>query len=160
LFLLLNPLSHRAIDTNVYKTELNRVKSLLPVIIDEVRALNFRELIAANNSLVIYFRQDAAIEHEYFIKTTEAIYLINKNNTLSISNSKCKSYQSSTMTNGGAPVIAVNEHYNFDNILALHRQIYAFKNILYDHSHRINIYHQDPLTKNRRSLQQIVDALK
>lgn len=159
LFLLLNPLSHRAIDTNVYKTELGRVRTLLPKIIDEIKSLNFRELIPANNTIVIHFIQDATTEHEYFIKTTEPIYLINKNNTPSISNSKCKSFQSSTITNGGVPVLAVNEHYSFDNILALHRQIYTFKNRPYDHSHRTNIYHQAPVTNTRRSLQQIVDAL-
>lgn len=159
LFLLLNPLSHRAIDTNVYKTELNRVKSLLPKIINEVQSLNFRELIAANNTIVIHFTQNATTEHEYFIRTTEPIYLINKQGSLRISNSKCKSYESSTITNGEESVIAVNEHYNFNNILALHRQIYAFKNRPYDHSHRTNIYHQAPVTNYRRTLQQIVDAL-
>ena len=159
VFLLLNPLSHRAIETNVYKVELTRVKDLLPLIAQEVRALNFRELIASENILVIHFVQDATIQHEYFIKTKEAIYLYNTGGIDTLSNSRCKSYESSTITNGGAPVIVANEHYDNNNIDDLHKAIYAFKQRPYDNSLMTNVYHQEKDTNQRTSLQQLVNNL-
>jgi hypothetical protein len=158
LFLLLNPLSHRAIDTNVYKTELNRVKALLPLIIQEVQVLNFRKLISVNNNLVIHFVLNANNTFEYFIKTREPIYMIHQGGQDIISNSKCKSYESSTITNGGAPVVVKNENYDFLNLELLHRDIYTKKKVPYDNSMLVNIFHLAQNTNQRTSLQNLLDS--
>lgn len=159
LFLLLNPLSHRATDTNVYKTELNRVKSLLPKIIEEVRNLNFRELVAANSNIVISFTQDANTQFEYFIKTIEPIYIFKNAGQDVISNSKCKSYESSTITNGSAPVVVKNERYDFNSLEMLHQDIYTKKMKPYDNSLMSNIFHEAHQSKQRTSLGDLLNAL-
>lgn len=159
LFLLLNPLSHRAIDANVYKVELSRVRSLLPELISDIKHLNLRELVAANNQLVIHFIQDTDTQFEYFINTSEAIYLCNTNGQDVLTNSKCRSFQSSTIVNDSAPVIVNNNHYDSNHIEVLHRSIYAFNNLPYDNTLMTNIYHVAQHSKQRRSLQNIVNAL-
>ncbi len=160
LFLLLNPLSHRAIDSNVYKIELNRVKSILPQIIEEVKNFNFRELVAANNTLVLHFIVDPTKTHEYFINTSEPIYIYTKEGKNYLSNSRCKSYESSTIINGGRPDIVKNEHFENNNIISIHRNIYEYKKKQYDDSFMANIYHQEQITKTRKSLNQLFTELK
>lgn len=159
LFLLLNPLSHRAIDTNVYKIELNRVKTILPQIIEEVKNLNFRELVAANNTLIVHLIVDPNKTHEYFINISEPIYIYTKDGKNYLSNSKCKSYESSTIINGGRPVIVKNEHFESNNIISIHKDIYEYKKMQYDDSFMSNIFHQEQISKTRKSLNQLFQSL-
>ncbi len=159
LFLLLNPLSHRAIDTNVYKTELNRIKLLLPEIVKNAQKQNLRELIAANNSLVISFKLNQTTYYEYFIKTVEPIYLYNNEQSSGLTNSKCESYESSTTTNEGEPVFVKNERYKFDNLLELHKAIFIKNNTIYDNSLMTSIFHIDQQSKRRISLKELSDTL-
>jgi hypothetical protein len=159
LFLLLNPLSHRAVDSNVYKIELNRVKTIIPQIIEEVKNFNFRELVAANNTLVVHFIVDPTKTHEYFINTCEPIYIYSKDGKNYLSNSRCKSYESSTIINGGRPDIVKNEHFENNNIVSIHRNIYEYKKKQYDDSFMANIYHQEYVSLTRKSLNQIFQTL-
>ncbi|MBS0645918.1 MAG: AAA family ATPase [Verrucomicrobia bacterium] len=156
LFLLLNPLSHRAIDTNVYKTELSRVRFLLPIIVDEVKALNFRELIPSNGAIVIKFIYDANITYEYIIKSADPIYLYNNSGNDEISNSKCTSSKSITIDKTKATVATKNAHYKASNIVDIHKAIYAHKTRAYDNSFLTNIFHQPNQGGGRQSLQHII----
>jgi energy-coupling factor transporter ATP-binding protein EcfA2 len=159
LFILLNPLSHRAIDADVYRVELNKVKDILLKIEEEIKALNFREIVASNNTLVIHFVLDETTEHEYFIKTDEAIYLYNNGGQDSISNSRCKSFKSTTKINGGETQISRNGHYDFKNIVDVHKQIFIVKERTYDNSYLTNVFQLDEQSQVRKSLKQIIEEL-
>jgi len=140
LLLLMNPLSHRAIDTNIYKTDLNAVKTLIPEVIKEVNAYAFKELIAEKGELIIKFTLAPPDKYEYFIKTNEPIYLFQKGEQIHISNSVCKSFKSITIESSGNRIETPNEHFKENNIVDIHEKIYEFKTVVYDSSYMENIY--------------------
>lgn len=156
LFLLLNPLSHRAIENDIYRVELNRIRDLLPKIKNEVIELKFLEIVAQKSVLVIRFQNNATTVNEYFINTNEAIYLFNNNGIYELSNSKCKSFESVTISNGTPGAVVKNQHFTGDNIIDVHRKIYVRWTIPYDNSYWTNIFHQAFQTNQRTSLQNLI----
>ena len=140
LILLMNPLSHRAIDTNIYKTELNDIKSLIPEIIKETQDYKFKELIAEKGNLVVKFSLKPPNVYEYIIQTEEPIYSYQVGGQKQISNSSCKSKESTTIELNGTKNTSKNENYKKNNIINIHKAIYEFKVVQYDDSYMENIY--------------------
>jgi energy-coupling factor transporter ATP-binding protein EcfA2 len=159
LFLLLNPLSHRDVETDIYRYELDRIRKLLPEIIAEVKALNFRELTPAQNNMVIRFRNDIITQNEYFIKTVEPIYIYQKGGQPVLSNSNCKSIESLTIAKGVRGAKVKNERFAEKNIVTVHQKIYERWGVPYDNSYAVNIFHEAFNTFERKSLQQLIEAL-
>ncbi len=157
VFLLLNPLSHRSIETNVYKTELNKVKDLIPNIMSEVQSLNLRELIAAQNSLVIVFHNDIVIQNEYTITTKEPIYLFNRLGVELLSKSQCQSTESLTITNGVLSAKSKNNYFKENCIIDVHKKIFERWTTPYDESYMNNIFHISS-SNDRKSLQSLKDS--
>ncbi len=139
VYLLLNPLSHRAVEENIYKLELKKVKELLPKIIDEVRNKKIKEVVAQNSDLIIYFKQSADIEQEYLIHNTNPIYHFQRGASTVMSTSKCKSSQSITINKGAKGIPSKNTHYDGNSLEEIHKKIFTFKGVAYDNSMMDNI---------------------
>lgn len=157
VFLLLNPLSHRSIETNVYKTELNQVKVLIPNIMSEVQSFNLRELIAANTSLIIAFQNDTATQNEYTITTKEPIYLFNIHGVELLSKSLCRSTESLTITNGILGTKCKNNHFKGNCITDVYRMIFERWSTPNDEEYMNNIYSVIS-SYGRKSLQSLKDS--
>lgn len=142
VFLLMNPLSHRAVDENIYKNELSAVKKVILEITKEVQNYNFKNIVAAENKLVAVFKNDATTTSEYQIITKYPIYLYIEGGIEKISNSQCKSIQSKTIKMGLPDILKINNHYNEQNIIDIHKKIYSRWSIAYDNSYMENIFHE------------------
>ncbi len=71
---LLNPLSHRSIDTDIYKTELIGVFNTLPRLKKHIIDMEFKEVIAMENSVVLYLDENANKSCEIYIRLKEPLY--------------------------------------------------------------------------------------
>lgn len=107
--------------------------------------------------MVIRYQNDATTTNEYFIKTHEAIYTFNlTGGGIGITNSKCKSFESVTITNGVPATPVRNGRFNENNIIEIHRKIYERWTVAYDNSYLTNIFYQAPITNQRTVLQSLV----
>lgn len=71
---LLNPLSHRSIDTNVYRTELSSVIRMIPILKQHIQHLEIKEIVAASNSVVLHIQESERIQCEITVELTDALY--------------------------------------------------------------------------------------
>lgn len=101
LNLLLNPLSHRSIDTNIYRSELSKIIDLIPQIEKQIINLNIKEEIAQKKIVLLCIVENPNTSCKIEIELTEALYSYvdsNGNRKLSIVNGESRN--SITITNG------------------------------------------------------------
>ena len=71
---LLNPLSHRSIDTNVYRIDLIRVINILPRLKQRIIDLEFKEVIAIENDVFFCIDENDHVKCEIKIKLKLPLY--------------------------------------------------------------------------------------
>lgn len=71
---LLNPLSHRSIDTNVYRIDLIRVINILPRLKQRIIDLKFKEVIAIENDVFFCINENDHVKCEIKIKLKLPLY--------------------------------------------------------------------------------------
>lgn len=71
---LLNPLSHRSIDTNVYRIDLIRVINILPRLKQRIIDLKFKEVIAIENDVFFCIDENDHVKCEIKIKLKLPLY--------------------------------------------------------------------------------------
>jgi energy-coupling factor transporter ATP-binding protein EcfA2 len=111
LDLLLNPLSHRNQDYDIYKTDLLKVFKIIPQIEKHIKELDIKEVIARDNYLYMYFRESGIITQKYKIRLKEELYSFNVEDDRFFTDTDCKSEESLTITSGIDGAWAQNNHF-------------------------------------------------
>lgn len=143
---LLNPLSHRSIDANVYRPELKKVFDTIPLILSEMARLETKELIAQNNSVYFKIDEDATTSCVIEIELSEALYsYLDPAGKRQLSTTKGKSLTSIT-TKNGAKGNPMPHTYNKGTLEEICIQIHTLLNIDYNDNY-IEFYYSKDNTK-------------
>jgi hypothetical protein len=111
LDLLLNPLSHRNQDYDIYKSDLQKVFDIIPRIETHIKELAINEVIARDNCVYMYFNESEIVVQKYQIKLKEELYSFNNGNVRKYIVVEGRSEQSLTITNGMVGPWEKNMHY-------------------------------------------------
>ncbi len=104
LNLLLNPLSHRSIDTDVYRVDLKKVFEVIPRLKAHIKELDIKEVVAKTKHVFLTVQENATTKCEIEIELTEAIYsFLNEAGARVLSSAKGNSIQSKTIKDGEDP---------------------------------------------------------
>jgi hypothetical protein len=100
---LLNPLSHKSIDTNIYKLELEEIIKILPRLRQHILDLEIKEVIAIENDVYLCVDEDATTKCKIKILLKTPLYSYKGNNgQRNFSVAKGNSIESITIRNGVA----------------------------------------------------------
>ena len=111
LNLLLNPLSHKSTETNVYKTELKEIFSILERLRAQIVSLDIQEVLPRMEKIYLLFKENEHITQKYEIELQEELYSYQNGITRAFYQSKAKSLKSCTITDGVVGDYVKNEHY-------------------------------------------------
>ncbi|MFI3314927.1 MAG: hypothetical protein R3Y04_04630 [Rikenellaceae bacterium] len=111
LNLLLNPLSHRSIDTDVYRVDLKKVFEVIPRLKAHIKELDIKEVMAKTKHVFLTVQENATTKCEIEIELTEAIYsFLKESGTRVLSSAKGNSIQSKTIKDGEDPGIKPHKY--------------------------------------------------
>ena len=111
LNLLLNPLSHKSTETNVYKTELKEIFGILERLREQIVNLDIQEVLPRTDKIYLLFKEDEHITQKYEIELQEELYSYQNGITRAFCQAKAKSLNSCTITDGVEGDYVKNEHY-------------------------------------------------
>lgn len=111
LNLLLNPLSHKSTETNVYKTELNEIFGILERLRVQIVNLDIQEVLPRTEKIYLFFKENEHITQKYEIELQEELYSYQNGTTRAFCQLKAKSLNSCTITDGIEGDYVKNEHY-------------------------------------------------
>ncbi len=111
LNLLLNPLSHKSTETNVYKTELKEIFGILERLRAQIDNVDIQEVLPRTEKIYLLFKEDEHITQKYEIELQEELYSYQNGVTRAFCQSKAKSLNSCTITDGVEGSLVKNEHY-------------------------------------------------
>lgn len=111
LNLLLNPLSHKSTETNVYKTELKEVFGILERLRAQMVNLDIQEVLPRTEKIYLFFKENEHITQKYEIELLEELYSYQNGITRAFCQPKAKSLNSCTITDGVEGDYVKNEHY-------------------------------------------------
>ena len=111
LNLLLNPLSHKSTETNVYKTELNEIFGILERLRVQIVNLDIQEVLPRTEKIYLFFKENEHITQKYEIELQEELYSYQNGITRAFCQTKAKSLNSCTITDGVEGDYVKNEHY-------------------------------------------------
>ena len=114
LNLLLNPLSHKSTETDVYKSEIKELFVILEKLRTQISALCIREVLARKSNVYLYFKENEHITQKYEIELQEELYSYQSGAARTFCQVKAKSTRSCTITNGVEGVYVNNQHYKGD----------------------------------------------
>ena len=114
LNLLLNPLSHKSTETDVYKSEIKELFVILEKLRKQISALCIREVIARKNNVYLYFKENEHITQKYEIELQEELYSYLSGAVRIFCQAKAKSIRSCTITDGVEGTYVNNQHYKGD----------------------------------------------
>lgn len=114
LNLLLNPLSHKSTETDVYKSEIKELFVILEKLRKQISALCIREVLARKNNVYLYFKENEHITQKYEIELQEELYSYLSGAVRIFCQSKAKSTRSCTITDGVEGTYVNNQHYKGD----------------------------------------------
>lgn len=98
---LLNPLSHRSIDTNIYRTELEQVIKTIPRLKQHIIDLEIKEVVAVENDVYLCLDENETTLCKIKIKLKTPLYsYMNKNGQRTLSVAEGNSIESVTIKNG------------------------------------------------------------
>ena len=134
LDLLLNPLSHRNQDYNIYKTDLLKVFKIIPQIENHIKELEIKEVIARDNYVYMYYPESATLTQKYKIKLKEELYSFNNGGVRQFAHANAKSELSLTITSGTEGDCNKNEYFkgNLENIC---KEIHTIKSGTYSNNY-------------------------
>jgi hypothetical protein len=114
LNLLLNPLSHKSTETDVYKSEIKELFVILEKLRKQISALCIREVLARKNNVYLYFKENEHITQKYEIELQEELYSYLSGAVRIFCQAKAKSTRSCTITDGVEGTYVNNQHYKGD----------------------------------------------
>lgn len=98
---LLNPLSHRSIDNNIYRTELEAVMDIIPRLRQHVINLDIKEVIAIENDVILYMDETENKKCEIKVRLKTPLYsYLDQDRIRKLSTAKGETIESVTIENG------------------------------------------------------------
>jgi len=111
LNLLMNPLSHKSTETNVYKTELKEIFAIIKRLDFQVHELNIEEILPRKEKVYLYFKEDEHITQKYEIELQQELYRYIITGATKVWQPEAKSTRSCTITDGIEGEYNKNEHF-------------------------------------------------
>lgn len=98
---LLNPLSHRSIDTNIYRTELDAVMDIIPRLRQHILDLDIKEVVALENDVILFMEETDNKKCEIRVRLRTPLYsYLDQDGTKKLSIAKGETMESVTIENG------------------------------------------------------------
>ena len=97
---LLNPLSHRSIDINIYRTELDAIIKVIPKVKQHILRLDIKEIVAVENVVYLFLDEDDITKCEIKINLKTPLYsFLDTDGVRKLSIAKGDSIESITIRN-------------------------------------------------------------
>ena len=111
LNLLMNPLSHKSTETNVYKIELKEIFAIIERLSLQVQELCIEEVLPRKEKVYLYLEEDEHITQKYEIELQQELYKYIVVGTTKVWQPEAKSTRSCTITDGVEGGYNKNEHF-------------------------------------------------
>ena len=111
LNLLMNPLSHKSTETNVYKTELKEIFAIIERLSSQIQELGIEEILPRKNKVYLYLEEDEHITQKYEIELQQELYTYLIAGTTKVLQPEAKSIRSLTITDGIEGEYVDNMHF-------------------------------------------------
>ena len=100
LNLLMNPLSHKSTETNVYKIELKEIFAIIERLSYQVQELSIEEVLPRKEKVYLHLKEDEHITQKYEIELQQDLYKYIVAGTIKVTKPEAKSTRSCTITDG------------------------------------------------------------
>lgn len=100
LNLLMNPLSHKSTETNVYKIELKEIFAIIERLSHQVQELSIEEVLPRKDKVYLYLEEDEHRTQKYEIELQQELYKYIVAGTTKVWQPDAKSTRSCTITDG------------------------------------------------------------
>lgn len=111
LNLLMNPLSHKSTETNVYKIELKEIFAIIERLSFQVQELSIEEVFPRKEKVFLYLEEDEHITQKYEIELQQELYKYIVSGATKVWQPEAKSTRSCTITDGVEGEYNRNERY-------------------------------------------------
>ena len=111
LNLLMNPLSHKSTETNVYKIELKEIFAIIERLSLQVQELCIEEVLPRKDKVYLYLEEDEHRTQKYEIELQQELYKYIVAGTTKVWQPEAKSTRSCTITDGVEGGYNKNEHF-------------------------------------------------
>lgn len=126
LNLLMNPLSHKSTETNVYKIELKEIFAIIERLSLQVQELCIEEVLPRKEKVYLYLEEDEHITQKYEIELQQELYKYIVAGTTKVWLPEAKSTRSCTITDGVEGEYNKNEHFK-GNLEKICKDIHIYK---------------------------------
>lgn len=126
LNLLMNPLSHKSTETNVYKIELKEIFAILERLSLQIQELSIEEVLPRKEKVYLFFKEDEHIIQKYEIELQQELYKYIVAGTTKVWLPEAKSTRSCTITDGVEGEYNKNERYK-GNLEKICQDIHSHK---------------------------------
>lgn len=126
LNLLMNPLSHKSTETNVYKIELKEIFAIIERLSLQVQELCIEEVLPRKEKVYLYLEEDEHITQKYEIELQQELYKYIVAGTTKVWLPEAKSTRSCTITDGVEDEYNKNEHFK-GNLEKICKDIHIYK---------------------------------
>lgn len=126
LNLLMNPLSHKSTETNVYKIELKEIFTIIERLTLQVQELSIEEVLPRKEKVYLYLEEDEHITQKYEIELQGELYKYIVEGTTKVWHPEAKSTRSCTITDGVEGEYNKNERYK-GNLEKICQDIHSHK---------------------------------
>lgn len=126
LNLLMNPLSHKSTETNVYKIELKEIFAILERLSLQIQELSIEEVLPRKEKVYLFFKEDEHIIQKYEIELQQELYKYIVAGITKVWLPEAKSTRSCTITDGVEGEYNKNERYK-GNLEKICQDIHSHK---------------------------------
>lgn len=126
LNLLMNPLSHKSTETNVYKIELKEIFAIIERLSLQIQELSIEEVLPRKEKVYLFFKEDEHIIQKYEIELQQELYKYIVAGTTKVWLPEAKSTRSCTITDGVEGEYNKNERYK-GNLEKICQDIHSHK---------------------------------
>lgn len=126
LNLLMNPLSHKSTETNVYKIELKEIFAIIERLSHQVQELSIAEVFPRKEKVYLYLEEDEHRTQKYEIELQQELYKYIVAGTIGVTKLEAKSTRSCTITDGVEGKYNKNEHFK-GNLEKICQDIHNYK---------------------------------
>ena len=126
LNLLMNPLSRKSTETNVYKIELKEIFAIIERLSHQVQELSIEEVLPRKEKVYLYLEEDEHLTQKYEIELQQELYKYIVAGTTKVWQPEAKSTRSCTITDGVEGEYNKNEHFK-GNLEKICQDIHSHK---------------------------------
>ena len=138
LNLLMNPLSHKSTETNVYKTELHEIFAIIERLGLQIQELDIKEILPREAKVYLSIQENEHIVQKYEIELQQELYTYIIAGTKKILQPDSKSTRSCTINDGIEGEYLKNQHFKGD-LEKVCKDINKYKNKEYENNY-LNLY--------------------